>query len=120
MPHDHPITHIELSASNLKEAAQFYADVFNWELQDYPEMNYTTFTAEGGSGGGFSQVSDEYPAGTVLIYINTHNLEKSLKKIKQYGGTVVMESYVIQGIGVMATFKDPTGNLVALLEPAME
>lgn len=120
MTHKHPIVHVELSANDHKEAAKFYSDVFEWEIKEFPEMNYSTFAAEGGSGGGFNPVSEDNPAGQVLVYINTPDLKASLEKIKKHGGTVLLESYEIPTVGTMATFKDPTGNLMALLQPAME
>ncbi len=117
MTSKHPIVHIEFPAKDIQEAAKFYHDVFEWEIQEYPEMHYSTFTAEPGTGGGFNPVSEEYPAGCIMVYINTPDLKESLEKIKAHGGKVVLESYPIPTIGVMATFTDPTGNLVALLQP---
>ena len=118
MSHKHFISHVEFSANDHTAAGKFYADVFGWETQSWAEMNYTTFTAEGGSGGGFNPVSDDNPAGTVLVYINTPDLKESLEKVAANGGTVLMDGYEIPTVGTMATFKDPTGNVVALLQPA--
>lgn len=120
MSHKHLISHIELPVENVTEAANFYQAVFEWKISNFPEMDYTMFEAEGGTGGGFNPVSEENPVGNVLLYINTHNLKESLEKIRANGGTVVMESHEIPTVGTMATFKDPTGNLLALLEPASE
>ncbi|MCA9936278.1 MAG: VOC family protein [Ardenticatenaceae bacterium] len=115
----HPIVHIELSANNHEEAAKFYTAVFDWQIQSFPEMNYTTFTSgEGGPGGGFNNVSDEYPAGQVVIYINTDNIEASMEKVEANGGQRVSPDIDIPGVGTMAMFKDPTGNTLSLLKPA--
>jgi len=120
MPHKHHITHIELPVNDAKAAAKFFETVFEWNTTEFKEMDYITFSAEGGTGGGFNPVSEENPVGNVLVYINTPDLKESLEKIKAYGGTVLMESYEIPSVGTMATFKDPTGNLLALLEPSGE
>ena len=119
MPHKHLITHIELSSRDLEETKNFYRNVFEWKITDFPDMNYATFEAEGGTGGGFNPVSADYPAGQVMFYINTPDLKDTLNKIKAAGGTILLESLEITGIGVMATFKDPTGNIVSLLQPIM-
>jgi len=116
MSYKHLITHIEFSSRDLEETKKFYRDVFGWKITDYPEMNYATFDGEGGSGGGFNPISEDYPAGRVLVYINTPNLQETLVKIKASGGTVLMDGFSIPGVGTMATFNDPTGNLVALLQ----
>ncbi len=120
MSHNHFIIHVEFSAKDLQETKKFYAGVFDWKITDYPEMNYAAFEAEGGSGGGFNPISGDYPAGRVLVYINTPDLDETLEKIKKAGGTVVLAGYDIPGVGRMATFNDPTGNLVALLQPLSE
>jgi hypothetical protein len=117
MTHPHHITHIELSANDSGKAAEFYKACFDWEIKAFPEMNYHTFAAEGGSGGGFNPVTDDNPAGAIQVYINTPDLKASLEKVKANGGTVVMESYDIPTVGTMATFKDPTGNHMCLLQP---
>ena len=117
MAHKHVITHIELSTRDIEETKKFYQSIFEWEIEDFPEMNYATFQAVGGTGGGFNPISDDFPAGTMMIYINTPNLEDTLEKIKSAGGTILLEEYEIPTVGRMATFKDPTGNVVSLLEP---
>ncbi len=120
MAHRHLITHIEFSTKDMEETKKFYSDVFEWKIKDFPDMNYATFEAEGGTGGGFNPVSEESPAGSIMVYINTPDLDETLKKIRAAGGTILMDGYDIPGVGRMATFKDPTGNIVALLQPLME
>jgi predicted enzyme related to lactoylglutathione lyase len=116
MSHKHHISHIEIPALKNSDAANFYKKVFDWNIVHDDEMNYTMFTAEGGTGGGFSEVSDENPVGNVLLYIDTPDLKASLEAVKAHGGTVTMESYVIPTVGEMAMFKDPTGNLLCLIQ----
>ena len=55
-----------------------------------------------------------------MIYINTPDLEETLQKVKAAGGTIVLDGYDIPTVGRMATFKDPTGNVISLLQPLME
>ena len=67
----HPIVHIEFSAKDREAAGKFYSDAFGWQIQQIPEMNYATFEAKGGPGGGFNPVNDQNPAGTILVYIDS-------------------------------------------------
>jgi uncharacterized protein len=114
----HPFAHIELSATDLKGTANFYRTVFGWETQDFPEMNYITFSSgEGNPGGGFNPVSEESPAGTVMVYIHTDDLEATLKEVEANGGQVLLRNHEIPGFGWMATFKDPSENVVSLFKP---
>ena len=117
MSHPHHIIHIEFSAKDHEEAAKFYSTVFGWKTTAFPEMNYTTFEAEGGSGGGFNPVSENNPAGKVLVYIRTDDIEATLAKIEKHGGKTLNPKFEIPTVGWMAVFSDPTGNAVALLQP---
>jgi len=110
----HPIVHIEFSAHDQEAAGQFYSEAFGWQIQPMPEMNYTTFESEGGPGGGFNPVSQQNPAGTVLVYISSDDIEASLKKIESLGGTIMVPKTEIPQVGWFAIFADPTGNQVGL------
>ena len=121
MTHKHAIVHVELPSKDSKADSNFYKNVFEWNIVTDEEMDYTMFTGdEGDLGGGFSMVNEENPVGNVLLYINTPDLKDTLAKIKANDGEVVLESYEIPTVGTMATFKDPVGNLLALLQPAGE
>lgn len=110
----HPIVHIEISAKDLKKAGEFYSDLFGWTVEQLPEMNYATFDAAGGPGGGFNPVNDENPAGAVLVYVGTDNIEDSLSKAEKLGGKTIVPKTVIPGMGWFAVFEDPTGNRLGL------
>jgi predicted enzyme related to lactoylglutathione lyase len=110
----HPIVHIEISAKDRVAAAQFYSELFGWKVEQIPDMNYATFEAEGGPGGGFNPVTDENPAGTVTVYIDTEDIEGDLARVEKFGGKTVVPKMEIPGIGWFAMFKDPTGNVLAL------
>ena len=113
----HQIVHFELSADNSVEAAKWYAKVFGWEYQEFPEMNYTTFTTgEEGVGGGFNPVSEEMPAGTVTVYIGTDDIEATVKNVEANGGVTVVPPSEIPNMGMFALFKDPTGNTVGIYQ----
>ena len=120
MPHKHHISHIEIPASNTRAAADFYKAVFDWNITHWDEMDYYMFQAEGGTGGGFTEVNQENPIGKVLLYVDTPDIEASLEQIKAHGGTVVKESYLVPTVGYMATFKDPSGNLLFLIQQETE
>lgn len=110
----HTVVHIEFSAKNLEAAAKFYNQLFGWKVEQMPEMNYATFEAEGGSGGGFSPINDQNPAGTVLVYIETDDIDASLAKAKSLGGKIITPKQEIPGMGWFGIFADPTGNHVGL------
>lgn len=108
------VVHVEIPAANVEGAGKFYADLFGWKIQSMPEMNYTMWEAGDGTGGGFSRVSEENPAGQVLVYIDSDDIEVDLKKVEKLGGKVLRQKTEIPGMGWFGIFKDPTGNVLAL------
>jgi predicted enzyme related to lactoylglutathione lyase len=114
---DHKIVHIEISAKDRKALSKFYSKVFGWEAQDLDEMNYTTFKAGEGVGGGFTPVTAENPQGTVLVYIETDNVTASLKDVENAGGTILAPEMEIPNTGKFGIFRDPQGNTIGLFMP---
>jgi predicted enzyme related to lactoylglutathione lyase len=113
----HPIVHLELSAQDPAAASKFYKDAFGWEIDASPideKYTYYQFKAEGGPAGGFNQVNNEYPAGQVIPYIVTDDIDASLAKVTAAGGKVVLPKSEIPHVGWFAHFADPTGNRIGL------
>ncbi len=108
------VVHVEVPAVDVEAAGRFYQELFGWKLQHVPEMNYTMWEDGSGSGGGFPQVSEENPAGQVLVYIDSDDIEADLKKVEKLGGKVLVPKREIPGQGWMGIFQDPTGNVLAL------
>ncbi len=111
---DHPIVHIEFSAINTEETARFYSNVFGWQTQQMPKMDYVGFEAEGGPGGGFNPVNEQNPNGTTIVYIATDDIEGDLNKIESLGGKIIVPKSEIPQIGWFAIFSDLSGNQVGL------
>jgi uncharacterized protein len=110
----HPIVHIEFSTRDREATGKFYAALFDWQIQQIPELNYATFEAEGGPRGGFNPINDDNPAGTVLVYVGTDDIETSLAKAESLGAKILAHQTEIPGMGFWGVFQDPDGNHVAL------
>jgi uncharacterized protein len=96
---NHPIVHIEIPASDLKEVSQFYAEVFGWQI-DAAMEGYPMFAAEGGPGGGFVQLSDvAHTVGRPLLFIGTDDIDTSLTAVEANGGKTLMPRTAIPKIG---------------------
>lgn len=109
------IVHVEIPAVNVEGAGKFYESLFGWKIQPMPEMNYTMFEAgDGDEYGGFPQVSEENPAGQVLVYIASDDIEADLKKVEKLGGKVLHQKTEIPQTGWYGVFQDPTGNVLAV------
>lgn len=108
------VVHVEIPASNVEAAGSFYHELFGWKLQHVPEMNYTMWEAADGTGGGFPEVSEDNPAGRVLVYVDSDDIEADLKKVVGLGGKVLHEKMEIPQTGWFGVFQDPAGNVLAL------
>ena len=108
------VVHVEIPAKNVEAAGKFYQALFGWKIQPVPEMDYILWEDGSGLGGGLSPVSDEYPAGKVLVYIDSDDIDADLEKVVQLGGKVLHEKTEIIQTGWYGIFQDPTGNVLAL------
>jgi uncharacterized protein len=108
------IVHIEIPTRNREKSAEFYEKLFGWHSEHFPEMNYTTWDAHEGPGGGFSPISQGAKTGKVLIHVNSEDIEADLKNAQSLGATILREKSEIPNIGWWGVFKDPFGTEIAL------
>ncbi|MCB0631801.1 MAG: VOC family protein [Saprospiraceae bacterium] len=112
------INWFELPSVDFKRAVDFYAQVFDAELQtvDMDGFRMGFFpAADGGVGGCVTHGNGNLPqeAGT-LVYLNGgDDLSVPLARVSHAGGEVVMPKTSIGENGFMAVFKDTEGNRVA-------
>jgi len=108
------VVHVEIPAVNVQAAGRFYQELLGWKIQHDDTLNYSMWEAGDGSGGGFPEVSKDAPAGHVLVYIHSDDIEADLKQVQKLGGTVVQPKTEIPNIGWFGMFQDPTGNVLGL------
>ena len=113
----HTITHIEIPAPDLHKAIQFYAELFNWEIDLQPAGNYVYFRITGtASGGGLD--ANLRPAAKnsgVRITIDVADIDAKLKEIESKGGKIILgKTQISGGHGYYASFLDPNANELQL------
>jgi predicted enzyme related to lactoylglutathione lyase len=120
------VVHFEIPADDVARAKEFYGSIFEWDLQDYPEMQYTIAmtvpvddkqmpTQPGAINGGMMKRSNTTPSSPVLT-IGVQSIDDALKKIEAGGGETVTPRTPIPGMGAFAYFKDTEGNTLGLYE----
>ncbi len=67
----------------LPAASKFYEELFGWKMEHAPEFDYTMWSDGSGYGGGFNKVSDDTPAGEVLVYIDSDDIDADLKEVEK-------------------------------------
>ena len=108
------VVHVEIPAADVQAAGKFYQELLGWKIQHDDQLNYSMWEAGDGSGGGFPAVSEEAPAGKVLVYIHSDDIESDLKRVEELGGKVIHPKAEIPQTGWYAFFQDPTGNVLGL------
>ena len=122
------IVHFEIPADDVDRAKEFYGSIFEWELQDFPDMQYTIVmtvpvdekqmpTQPGAINGGMMKRSNTTPSSPVLT-IEVQSIDEALKKIEAGGGDTITPRTPIPGMGAFAYFTDTEGNTLGLFETA--
>ena len=121
------VVHFEVPFDDADRASGFYRDVFDWQLQAMPEMNYTIVStgpvsdegmpAEPGYiGGGMMQ--RQAPVNTPVITLAVDDIDATLVAIEKHGGGAVGEKLQVGEMGFAAYFNDSEGNLMGLWQNA--
>ena len=107
------INYVELPAKDLAATKAFFQSIFGWSFVDYgPE--YTAFSDQGLDGGFFqSDLASSPEKGAALIVFYSNQLEATLAKVEQAGGSVVKPIYAFPG-GRRFHFTEPSGNEFAV------
>lgn len=112
------IVHIEIPTRNFKESGEFYGKLFGWKITSMPEMNYSMWEPAVGPGGGFNPLGENTRVDSVLIYVDSDDIQADLKKARSLGAVILKERSEIPGYGWFGVFKDLTGNTIALYTDA--
>jgi uncharacterized protein len=117
------VVHFEVPYDDADRARAFYSDVFGWEIQPMPEMDYNIVqtgpiadtgmpTEPGYIGGGMFQRQQE--VGRPIITIDVDDMTKALASIAEHGGAAVGEPEQVGDMGIAAYFTDSEGNLMGV------
>ncbi len=108
----HDIEYIELTVTDMDEARRFYSGAFDWQFTDYgPE--YAGIEKPGGGEAGGLRLETEGPVVPPLIIMYSSDLESTLARVQDAGGTITQEIFSFPG-GRRFHFKDPSGNELAV------
>ncbi|HXO16997.1 MAG TPA: VOC family protein [Candidatus Dormibacteraeota bacterium] len=120
------VVHFEIHAADPEAAAQFYSTVFGWKVTKWegPIDYWLVSTGEGrGIDGGIVRRMGEsaQPGAAVNAYVCTigvDSLDETQSAIVANGGAIAVEKHEIPGVGLLAYFKDPDGNIFGMMQPA--
>lgn len=121
------VVHFEVPFDDADRASGFYRDVFGWQINAMPEMDYhivsTGPTSDEGMpsesgyiGGGMMQRQD--PVQTPVITIEVDDVDAALAKVGEHGGSTVTGKEQVGDMGFSAYVTDSEGNLIGLWQTA--
>jgi predicted enzyme related to lactoylglutathione lyase len=120
------VVHFEIPADDQERARNFYSQALGWRIDPMPDLNYnivqTTPSDEstglpiepGAINGGMMARNGELT--TPVITVNVDDIDSTLGKIEELGGSVLQPKDSIPGMGFYAYFKDTEGNIMGLWE----
>ena len=116
----------EIPFDESERAQKFYKDVFGWQINHFPDMDYyaaITTDADpqtmepktpGAINGGLLKrdPTGKHP----VILIEVSSIDEHLKKIEQNGGKIVMPKITVGDFGLYARVEDTEGNVIGVWE----
>jgi predicted enzyme related to lactoylglutathione lyase len=103
---------LDLGVPDLERAKAFYGTVLGWEFQDYGEEagHYHACLLRGEPVAGIMQNPDDAPSEYWWqTYFATDDVDGTVKRVTDAGGTVVAAPDDVMDQGRMAILKDPNG-----------
>jgi predicted enzyme related to lactoylglutathione lyase len=132
---DHTIVHFEIPADQPARAAQFYRELFGWDISrfegssegmeyrpegfEYWMVKTVPTDAQGqptrpGVNGGLMRRM--FPGQAPVNYINVPNVDEFVRKAERLGAKVLMGKSPVPGMGWFAQLSDTEGNVFAIWE----
>ena len=104
----------------MQTAKKFYETVFGWEFTPWGPPNfYQIFNAGEGLIGALHERRELAPGKAIFGFENSFavdDLTATLAAAVEAGGRILMEPYLIEGVGEIAYFEDPDGNAVGVAQ----
>ena len=113
------VVHFEISAEKPEEVISFYQNTFNWRFEKWKgSLVYWAITTGDektpGIDGGLKE-RDEMGTNTVNT-IDVVSIDESIEKVTKNGGEIIVSKMTVPGVGWMAYFKDPQGNVFGIMQ----
>jgi len=114
----HSIDYIEIQVVDVIAAKAFYGAAFGWTFNDYGP-DYAGIQAADGDGEAGGLAKGDQHGGQPLVLMISDDLGASEQAVRDAGGEVVEGPYDYPG-GRRFHFRDPSGNVLGVFQPAAE
>lgn len=118
------VIHFEIPSDNPEVSGEFYSKCFGWTTNQWGEEAYFLATTGDDDKPGINGaiMKKRHADQPVVSTIEVDSIEKAIFRIESYGGTIVVPKMPVPGVGWLAYFKDPDGNIfgVTQLDPGVK
>ena len=111
------VIHFELNVDNPQRAADFYAQVFGWEINKWEgPVDYWLITTGDDAEPGINGAIMTGAAAPTVNTIDVTSVDESAEKIRGQGGKVVSPRTTVPGVGYFYYCEDSEGNTFGIME----
>jgi predicted enzyme related to lactoylglutathione lyase len=107
------IAHIEFKSANFARTSEFYAKLFDWQMEQNASASYMKLTSGDGPSAGWYR-ADLVQAPGPVAYLPVDDLPAKLAEVEEAGGRILVQSLPFAGGGEIGLFADPDGNVLGL------
>jgi uncharacterized protein len=121
MPH---LAHFAINADNVPRAKRFYGRVFGWKFSAWGPPDF--YQIQTGADGEAQPVLGALQARRHLVSdqptigyectIAVTSIDDTIKAVVANGGTIALQKSIIAGVGALAFFRDPEGNVFGAIQ----
>ena len=113
------VVHFEIPADDPERAIAFYRKTFGWKIEKWEgPMDYwlvsTGEEGDAGIDGAIARRGEMNPL--VANTLDVVDLDESIERVVANGGEIIAPKMAVPGVGWMAYFKDPEGNLHGMMQ----
>lgn len=109
------VCHIEWQVTDLSRAQRFFEGMFEWTFQSFGD-EMVIFSVGDRHLGGLTKVKTTEPGLSPSIWIETDDIDASVRRAASLGGRAGADRQPVPGVGFSATVRDPDGNTVGLVQ----
>ncbi len=107
------LSYVQIPATDVRVSANFYEQVFGWQLRGGSDNHFSFSDATGDMIGAWITDLEVSSVPGVLPYIYVHGIDAAIERLLAHGGVVVKPPYAEGNLWV-ATFRDPAGNVMGI------
>lgn len=109
----------ELLTDRQEQAREFYTALFDWDCETvhFGDLEYTVFkSGDRQTGGMMAPAEGGRSPSHWLVHFSIADCDETVTRVKELGGSVVVEPIDYEGVGRSAVVADPSGGIFGVIK----